>query len=116
MKLTTLYPVYFPSLLWWQKALAADVIIILDDQPNPRLSYLNRCWIKTTVGKSVLSVPVCKGTHNQIAIKNLKIDPTKNWYRTHKASLISNYRNSPYYEFYFPYIEELLNKEREDLD
>jgi len=110
MKLTVLYPAYFPSLIWWQKIFAADIIVFLDDQPNPRLGHLNRCWVKSAEGKIVLSVPVYHPNQEQNEIYNLKIDPTKNWYRTHKASIISNYQNSPYYEYYFPHFEEFFNK------
>lgn len=111
MKLTILYPTYFPSLLWWQKAYAADFVIILDDQPNPRLGHLNRCDIKSAEGQLGLSVPVsiAKGLSNKI--NRLEIDPTKNWYRTHQASLISNYGNAPYFEQYFPYIEDFYSKD-----
>jgi len=104
MKLTTLYPAYFPSMIWWQKAYAADVIVILDDQDYPRLGHLNRCWIKTVEGKIPLSVPVRSSKRDQRLIYQQGIDLTKNWNRTHQASLMSNYQHAPYYEFYYPYI------------
>lgn len=108
MKLTILYPTYFPSLLWWQKALAADVVIILDDQPNPRLGYINRCYIKSITGKTKMTVPVLKSETKDYVIKDQKIDNNQYWYRTHRASIISNYSNSPYFEFYFPYLVEFF--------
>ncbi len=110
MKLTILYPTYFPSLIWWQKAFAADVVIILDDQPNPRLGYINRCYLKSITGKAKMTVPVLKSETKNFVIKDQKIDNNQYWYRTHRASIISNYSNSPYFEFYFPYLQDFYNK------
>ena len=111
MKLTTLYPTYFPSLHWWQKAYASDFVILLDDQSNPRLGHLNRCFIKSTEGKLGLSVPVFISKGDSNILNELDVDPTKNWFRTHQASLISNYSNAPYFKQYFPYMEDFYSKQ-----
>ena len=57
-----------------------------------------------------MTVPVLNSGVNDHIIKHLIIDSSKNWKRTHQASLISNYSNSPYFDFYFPYLEEFLGK------
>lgn len=106
LKLTTLFPAYFPPLLWWQKAHAADMVVLLDDLPKPRLSRINRCQVKSAEGKDRLSIPVHGSKKEQPIINQLKIDTTKNWRRVHRAAIQSNYSNSPYFEHYFPYLED----------
>ena len=110
-KLTTLFPSYFPSVSWWQKMTSSDVVIILDSQPFSSRSGMNRTWIKTKEGRKNLTVPVLRQEHQSTAAREIKIDPISNWSRTHKASLVSNYRNTPYFEHYFPHFEEFYSQQ-----
>ncbi|HDL18924.1 MAG TPA: hypothetical protein ENH29_07705 [Bacteroidetes bacterium] len=102
LKLTTLFPAYFPPLFWWQKAGAADVVVLLDDLPKPRLSHIDRCQVKSAEGRNALTIPVHGSKKEYPVINQLKIDTTKNWRRVHCAGMQSNYSNSPYFEYYFP--------------
>ncbi len=105
MKLTILYPGYFPSLAWWQKLLAADVVVLLDDHPLPTGAHLNRTTIKTIEGKKAMTVPVLHPQQRPM-LSEIKIDPTSHWQRTHLNTLNSNYRHAPYFDHYLP---ELAN-------
>ncbi len=105
-KLCTLFPAYFPSLSWWQKKAASDCVVLLDSPSYSHRSHINRTNVKTVDGKKLLTVPVLRPESQLSSIRDIRIDPFNNWYRTHRASLISNYRNAPNFDFYFPYLEE----------
>ena len=105
-KLCTLFPAYFPSLSWWQKKVASDCVVLLDSPSYSHRSHINRTNVKTVDGKKLLTVPVLRSESQSSPIGDILIDPNSNWYRTHRASLISNYRNAPYFDFYIPYLEE----------
>jgi hypothetical protein len=114
-KLTTLFPSFFPPLSWWQKMCAADVVVFLDSQPYSSRSKINRTWIKTVDGKKNLTVPVLRPEHHRTELREIKIDPLSNWWRTHKASLVSNYGNTPYFDDYFPHFERFYSRRWEQL-
>jgi len=108
-KLCTLFPAYFPSLTWWQKKAASDCVVFLDSPPYSHRSHINRTWVKTVDGKKMLTIPVLNPGSQSAPVKNIRVDPISNWYRTHKASLFSNYRNAPYFEYYYPHLEEFYS-------
>lgn len=88
----------------------ADSVIILDGPVYSPRSGINKAWIKTAAGKKRLTVPVMKPEGSDSQISAIRIDPTNNWHRTHPASLVSNYRNAPYFEHYYPYFRDLYSK------
>lgn len=114
-KLCTLFPAYLPTLTWWQKKTVSDCVVFLDSPPYSPRSHVNRAWVKTVDGKSLLTVPVLSPENHSTPVKSIRIDPISNWFRTHKASLNSNYRNSPYFDFYFPHFEEFYAKQWQEL-
>ena len=111
MKLTVLFPAYFPSLLWWNKFLRADIVVFLDDYAFPTSAHLNRTYIKSVEGKVPLTVPVLHKGPEQ-AVRNVRVDETKNWRKTHQHSIETNYRNAPYFEHYFPHLQEFYGQVR----
>ena len=94
---------------------AADVVVFLDSQPYSPRSNINRASIKTADGRKEMTVPILRPEHQNMAAKEIRIDPMSNWRRTHKAGLVSSYGNTPYYEYYFPHFEEFLSHKRKQL-
>lgn len=68
----------------------------------------NRTYILSANGVLVLTVPV-KHTYKKTA--EVEIDYTQNWVKNHLRGIVSAYRHSPYFEFYFPYFEEIYHSE-----
>jgi|Deesub1362B_J571_1020462.scaffolds.fasta_scaffold07570_2 hypothetical protein len=111
MKLTVLYPAYFPNLLWWHKFTESDVPVLLDDYPYSSSLHINRTDIKSVNGKLTLTVPLSQPEKGKTEIRSVPIDASKNWRRTHLASLETNYRNAPYFEHYFPHLKSFYERE-----
>lgn len=70
-------------------------------------SYRNRCLINTTQGKAALIIPTT-GKHGKTLITDVKIDHTQKWVNNHWRTIVSAYRNSPFFEFYADELEHLL--------
>lgn len=72
-------------------------------------SFRNKCQILGSNGVLDLSVPLRKGK-TSTAIQNVKIAYDENWVDNHLKTIKSAYGTSPYYDYYFNYIEELLKQ------
>ncbi len=64
----------------------------------------SRCEIYGANGKQLLSVPVEK-RGNHIAAKDVRISYKEDWQKIHWRSIVSAYRNSPYFEYYSDELE-----------
>lgn len=62
-------------------------------------TFRSRCEIYGANGKQLLSVPVEK-RGNHIPIHEVKITYKEDWQKIHWRSIVSAYRNSPYFEYY----------------
>jgi hypothetical protein len=61
----------------------------------------NRCEILTANGVAALTVPVHGSMGNgKVKTKDIKIDNSKNWRHRHWLSIVSAYRNSPFFDHY----------------
>jgi len=70
-------------------------------------SLRNRTYILTANGELVLTIPVQHGATN---IREVKIDYSQDWVKNHLRALQSAYKHSPYYDYYFPYFEDIYQR------
>lgn len=76
-----------------------------------RQSYRNRCDILAANGPVALTVNVSQGRSiNKVAVGDMRIDYSKRWQHLHWQSLVSAYRNSPYFDFYAELFEPFYTK------
>ena len=61
--------------------------------------YRNRCYIKTSQGVEMLSIPLT-GKHGKTLYKDVRIDYSTRWQNIFWRTVESAYRNSPYFEHY----------------
>lgn len=59
----------------------------------------NRCDILTANGPASLTVPV-HAYGAKIAVRDVRIDNSKNWQHRHWGSIVASYGNSPFFEHY----------------
>ncbi|MGE3825167.1 MAG: WbqC family protein, partial [Bacteroidia bacterium] len=62
-------------------------------------TFRSRCEIYGANGKQLLSVPVEK-RGNHIPITEVRVSYKEDWQKIHWRSIVSAYRNSPYFEYY----------------
>lgn len=88
-----------------------DVVIDLGEN-YVKQTYRNRCEIMTSGGVTPLTVNVVKGRSiRKQAVKDMRIDYSKRWQHQHKISLVSAYKNSPYFDHYWRHFEPFFEKE-----
>ncbi|MDR2009260.1 MAG: WbqC family protein [Bacteroidales bacterium] len=98
MSQVVLSSAYFPNIQYISKFLAHDDIIIDIYEHYSKQTYRNRCNILSANGILPLIVPVKKNYH--CLIKDIEIDYSERWQKTHERAILSAYKNSPFYEYY----------------
>lgn len=74
-----------------------------------KMSFRNRCIISTANGLTSLTVPIEGGREQKALIRDVKINNSEPWQRTHLRTLISAYSKAPFFHYYIGDIEILLN-------
>ena len=89
---------YFGPVQWYQKLYRHEEVQIEQWESFLKQTYRNRCLIATTQGIQALTVPVERGTSQQI--KDIRISDHGNWRHLHWNALVSAYGESPFFEYY----------------
>lgn len=104
MILGCVQPAYLPWLAYFQRMLASDIFVHLDDVSFSKNNFHNRNRIKSNTGPITLTVPVHINHHFGELISSLEIDYSKTWARKHLQAIQLNYNKS---DFYSDIINEL---------
>lgn len=99
---------YFPSIQYLSLFLKTK---------NPRIELFEtyhkqtcrtRCNVMTANGLQTLTVPILKINGNHTLIKDIEISYKESWQNIHLRCLMSAYKKSPYFDYYFPEIENIF--------
>jgi hypothetical protein len=90
---------YFAPAKIYAAILQSDTIIFDKHENFVKQTFRSRFEIYGANGKQLLSVPVEK-RGNHIPAKEVKISYSEDWQKIHWRSIVSAYRNSPYFEYY----------------
>jgi len=101
---------YFPPVHYIALAALAGEFLIEKEENYIKQTYRNRCHILSANGPLSLSVPVLIGSFHKTHIKDIRIDHSKRWKQIHIGAIISAYRSSPYFEYYFEKVQEVINR------
>ncbi|WP_439490658.1 WbqC family protein [Algoriphagus sp.] len=105
---------YFPNLEFFAAISGSDELLFFPEEIYQRQSFFNRVQIRLANKVGALSVPI-KGRRPRLPLKDIKIDYSQNWLNTHLRSIQSAYGKAPFYEYYFPYFEQVFQKKPESL-
>lgn len=105
---------YLGSIDYYRKLLEYDEVIFEAKEHFVRASYRNRCEITGPNGKSNLSIQV-KGGRKRRQYAKVLICNEHRWNKIHWNTLASNYRSSPYFEYYEDHFEPFFFKEYDNL-
>ena len=101
MNCVILQPSYIPWRGYFDQIFRADLFIFYDDIQYDKHGWSNRNRIKTAQGKQWLTIPVhSTGATDGIPIKQIKIDWSKPWARSHWKALTSAYSKAPFFHLY----------------
>jgi len=89
----------FPSLQYLSKWQGFSVI--LEGEEHYRKgSFRNRYHLATAQGPLALSVPLEKGKHQQLPVREVKIDYKKDWPKQHWRTIETAYGKAPFFDYY----------------
>lgn len=108
-------PQYIPWLGYFNKIASCDKFVFLDNVQYKHREFQNRNRIRTAKGWIWLTVPVVMAQGSRINISEVLIDNESPWQRKHLGSLRSSYSAAPYFDKYYSFFEDTLNKKWDKL-
>ncbi len=95
----TILPLAYLGNTEWFARLANEECVIDIGENWVKQTARNRAEILTANGVAALTVPV-HGSGPKIATRDVRIDNSKRWQHQHWTSLVSAYKNSPFFDHY----------------
>jgi len=108
--MTILPLAYLPSVEYFAHLLCGGCVVDLGEHFVKR-SERNRARILATDGVMELTVHVCHANRPRQPVRDVRIDYSKRWQHQHWMSILSAYRNSPYFDHYRDRFEPFYNRE-----
>jgi hypothetical protein len=106
---------FFPPIQYLSLITRADNVFFETEENYLKQTFRNRCLILTANGPSPMIVPVLMGRGIKTRVKDIRIDYSKRWQQIHIRALISSYKSSAYFEYYFENIEKVITGKPEFL-
>ena len=78
-------------------------------------SCRTRCNVMTANGLQTLTVPIVKTNGNHTMTKDIAISYREPWQQIHQRCLEAAYRKTPFFDYYFPYLEKVFTTRFEKL-
>lgn len=108
-KNTLLIELHHAPLLFYFDLIKQYPNLLLEVQEEfPKQTLRNRTYILTSNQVQMLSVPVIREDKGKS--KDVRIDYSQTWLRDHTRAITSAYKHAPYFDYCFPYYEEIYNK------
>ena len=108
--MTILPLAYLPSVEYFAHLLRGGCVVDLGEHFVKR-SERNRARILATDGVMELTVHVRNANRPRQPVRDVRIDYSKRWQHQHWMSILSAYRNSPYFDHYRDRFEPFYNRE-----
>ena len=99
---------YHPPAALFAALVNADCLLLEAHEHYRKQTYRNRCLIRTAQGVQPLTVPVLDGNRaEKVSVADIEIDYRQNWIHQHWRTLQTAYGNSPYFEYYADYLNDI---------
>lgn len=105
---------YLGSVRYYADLLTGEAVIDLYEH-YLKQSGRNRCEIAGANGVIPLTVPVVKRHGEKVPVREVRIDYATSWQHRHWRSIVSAYRNSPYFDHYEPFFAPFYTRRCEYL-
>ncbi len=105
---------YLPSLEFFAAIADAEELFAFPRDRYQRQSYLNRTRIRLANKVETLSIPIV-GRRPRIPLEEVKIDYSQKWQAIHIRGIQSAYGKAPFFEYFFPYFQEIFESGEESL-
>lgn len=109
MKIVLIESQYLPPISYFTAIQDVAQLIIEKYEHFVKQSYRNRCYINTTQGKEMLTIPLT-AKHGKVRICDVRIDYSQKWLNNHWRTLESAYNSAPFFEYYADELNSILFK------
>ena len=106
---------YFGSISFIKTLFEQEKVHFDLEAPFTKMSFKNRMVLTSSQGPLHLSIPIIGGRTQKTPIKHILIASTAPWNEQHLKALITNYKRSPYFEYYEQGISNLYAQPKEKL-
>ncbi len=106
---------YYPPVQYFFHIGRHSSICVEQYESYGKQSYRNRCRILSANGVLTLSVPVSQKNGGKFLTKEAEIDYSENWQRLHLRTIVSAYKNSPFYDYYIDELHPFFEKKEKYL-
>jgi hypothetical protein len=108
LQLAAQQPFFLADFYFFQKIFLSDIFIISDFLLYRKQSAMVRTRLSADYLPRYLTIPVShRAGHSSPPIFQVKVLPQGRWVGQHLKTLKSLYRRYPYFEYYFPELEEI---------
>jgi hypothetical protein len=90
---------YLPNIQYLKHVLQAQTIVLEKHEHFVKQTYRSRCNLVNANGLISLSIPLLKQSDKELICEK-KISYAENWQQQHWRTIVSAYKNSPYFEFF----------------
>ena len=101
---------YFPPIAFFAQILIFESVFLDPNERFEKQSYRNRCSILTSNKVLDLVVPVQKGK-TQLTSGQVEVVYRDKWQSVHLRAIQSAYGRAPFFEHYYPQIEQIIKTE-----
>ena len=106
---------YFPPVEYFHLLTQYPSVYVEACESYQKQSYRNRCLIYASDGIQALQIPVCHDNIKSAAVRDIRIDYSREWLHQHRIAIISAYRSAPFFEYYWDGIDAILQSRPEKL-
>src|SRR5688500_10296659 len=101
---------YIPSIEYFAHWVYQGSILIEAHEHYPKRTWRNKTAIQGQSGPLILSVPLKKGKHDHLPIKEVEISYDETWNRVHFQSITSAYGKTAFFNEIQSVIQDILFK------
>jgi hypothetical protein len=91
---------YWPPVQAFCKMVGVDTLVLEQHEHYVKQTYRNRCLIYSANGILPLTVPVMKTPGVKMPIREVRIDYSEPWQRSHWRAIEAAYRSSAFFAYY----------------
>lgn len=106
---------YWPNAQFMSKFAVYDEVVIEQHEHYQKRSFRNKCQVLGPNGAVTLSVPLLKGKHQQMPVREVEISYARPWYATHWHTIETAYGSAPYFAHYAGNVREVLYQRHQTL-
>lgn len=106
MSVTFFSSAYFAPIQYYWHWNQSKTAVIDGEENYQKQSWRNRCQIATANGPLSLSIPIL--SNGEKKIRDVEMSDHGNWPSKHLVAIESAYQSSPFFEYYYDEIRELI--------